>query len=79
MGSPNAGLDAAIAATNSKDPMKTPFGIFDLMSIDTPEARQYLNSLPNSPDPNIKLVLNQLAHPLSKEIIKGFSQFERLR
>ena len=79
LGSPNAGLDAAIAATNSKDPMKVTFGVFDLMGIDTPEARQYFNSLPNSPDPNIKLALRQLAYPGSKEIVKAFSQFERLR
>ena len=75
LGSPNAGLDAAIAFTNSKDPMKITFGIFDLMAIDTAEARQYLDTLRNSPDPNVKNVLKQTAYSRSKE----FSQFERLR
>ncbi len=79
LGSPNAGLEAAIAFTNSKDPMKITFGIFDLMGIDTPEARQYLNTLPNSPDPNVKSVLKQSAYSRSKGTDKLFSQFERLR
>ncbi len=79
LGSPNAGIDAAIAATNSKDPMKIPFGIWDLMGIDTSEARQYLNSLHSSPDPNIKGVLRQLAYPGSQEMVKAASEFERLR
>jgi len=79
LGSPNAGIEAAIAATNSKDPMKIPFGIWDLMGIHTPEARQYLNSLHSSPDPNIKAVLRQLAYPGAQEMVKAASEFVRLR
>jgi hypothetical protein len=50
-----------------------------LTNIDTPQAHQYLNTLPNSPDPNIQRFLKQLADPRGKEMTKAFSQFERLR
>jgi sugar lactone lactonase YvrE len=79
LGSPNAGLDTAIAFTKSNDPIKIVFGMLVLTNIDTPQAQQYFNTLPNSPDPNIQRFLKQLADPRGKEMTKAFSQFERLR
>jgi hypothetical protein len=79
LGSPNAGIDTAIAFTQSKDLNKILFGIYDLVDINTPEAHQYLDTLSNSPNPDIKRVLSQLAFARSKGLDKAFSQFERLR
>ena len=44
LGSSNAGLDAAIACTKSKDSMKSFSAASELMDIGTPQARQYLNA-----------------------------------
>ena len=79
LGSPNAGIDTAIASTQSKDQIKVIFGIYNLMDINTPEAHQYLNTLSNSPNPDIKRVMTQLASRRSKGLDKDLSQFERLR
>jgi len=79
LGSPNAGIDAAIASTQSKDQREIIFGIYNLMDINTPEAHQHLNTLSNSPNPIIKQVMTQLALMRSKGLDKDLSQFERLR
>lgn len=79
LGSPNAGIDTAIASTQSKDPIKILFGIYDLVDINTPEAHEYLDTLSNSPNPDIKRVMTQLAFTRSKGLDKALSQFERLR
>jgi sugar lactone lactonase YvrE len=79
LGSPNAGIDTAIASTQSKDLLKATFGIYILMDINTPEANQYLASLSNSPNPDIKRMLTQMTSLRSKGFLKDVSQFERLR
>jgi Beta-propeller repeat len=79
LGSPNAGIDAAIASTQSKDQREIIFGIYNLMDINTPEAHQHLNTLSNNPNPIIKQVMTQLALMRSKGLDKDLSQFERLR
>ena len=79
LGSPNAGIDTAIAFTKSTDLLKITFGIFELKDINTPEAQQYLATLANSPNPDIKRVLTQMAYPTSKGLDKALYQFERLR
>ena len=79
LGSPNAGIDTAIAFTQSKDQKKIIFGINNLMDINTPEAQRYLNTLSNSPNPDIKRIMAQLASMHSKGSDKDFNQFARLR
>ena len=79
LGSPNAGIDTALASTQSKDLNKILFGIYDLEDINTPEAQRILNTLSNSPNPDIKRVMTQLAFTRSKGLDKALSQFERLR
>jgi hypothetical protein len=79
LGSPNAGLDTAIAAAQSNDQKKFIFGIYSLIDINTPEAHQYLDTLPNSPNPDIKRVMTQLALARSKGLEKDYNKFERLR
>jgi sugar lactone lactonase YvrE len=79
LGSPNAGMDTAIAFTQSKDQKKYIFGIYVLMDINTPQAHQSLDTLSNSPNPDIKRVMTQLASLHSKGLDKSFNQFERLR
>ncbi len=79
LGSSNAGIDTAIASTQRKDPIKILFGIYDLVDINTPEAHEYLDTLSNSPNPDIKRVMTQLAFTRSKGLDKALSQFERLR
>lgn len=79
LGSPNAGIDTAIASTQSKDLNQTIFGIYNLMDINTPEAQRYLNTLSNSPNPDIKRVMTQLASRRSKGLDQDLNQFDRLR
>ena len=49
------------------------------MDINTPEAHQYLDTLSNSPNPDLKRVMTQLALARSKGLEKDYNQFERLR
>jgi len=79
LGSPNAGIDTAIAFAQSKDQKEIVFGIFNLMDINTPQAHQYLDTLSNSPNPVIKHIMTQLASERSKGLGKDLSQFQRLR
>ena len=79
LGSPNAGLEAAVALTNSKDQKEVVSGISDLVGIDTPEARQYLDKLRDSPNPNVQRIMKQMASARGKDLRELFSQFVRLR
>ena len=54
LGSPNAGIDTAIASTQSKDPIKILFGIYDLRTSILRRPIEYLNTLSNSPNPDVK-------------------------
>jgi len=78
-GSPNAELESAIAFANGKDPAMIPFGIFLLADIDTPEAKQDLDTLLNSQDPEVSRVTKQWLDARSNGMDKLQKQFERLR
>ena len=51
LGSPNAGIDTAIASTQSKDLIKIPFGIYVLEDINTPEAHRIPDDPVQQPEP----------------------------
>jgi sugar lactone lactonase YvrE len=78
-GSPNAGLESAFAFANGKDPAMIPFGIFIVADIDTPEAKQDLDTLLKSQNPGASRQTKQWLDARSKGMDKFLKQFERLR
>jgi hypothetical protein len=77
--SPDAGLETAIAFASSKDPAKIQFGISELGDIDTPQAKQQIDTLAKSSNGDVAQEAKRYLYWRSKAPTAFAKQFERLR